>query len=123
MLRTAGPLSHSLTGNQLGEAHWAAAVAGFAQILKGGKYTGGYSYDDVIALARGAKGEDTFGYRAEFINVVRLAGSASALPNRWRLGGDRLRAIPAAAPHQPIRTDLRSGLISPQQHNHRTDPR
>jgi Ca-activated chloride channel family protein len=75
-------LSQSLTGTQLGEAHWAAAVASFAQILKGGKYTGGYSYDDVIALARGAKGEDPFGYRAEFINLVRLAGSASAMPNR-----------------------------------------
>jgi Ca-activated chloride channel family protein len=75
-------LSQSLTGTQLGEAHWAAAVASFAQILKGGKYTGGYSYDDVIALARGAKGEDPFGYRAEFINLVRLAGSAAAMPNR-----------------------------------------
>ena len=62
------------------EIRWATAVAAFGQILKGGKYTGSLSYDDVIAMARGAKGEDEFGYRAEFINLVRLARSASALP-------------------------------------------
>jgi len=64
------------------EARWAAAVAAFGQILKGGKYTGSFSYDDVTALAQGARGDDPFGYRAEFLNLVRLAKSASALPNR-----------------------------------------
>ena len=62
------------------EARWATAVAGFGQILTGGKYTAAYGYDEVIALAQGAKGDDRFGYRAEFINLVRLARSASALP-------------------------------------------
>jgi Ca-activated chloride channel family protein len=62
------------------EARWATAVAAFGQLLKGGKYTGAYGYDDVVALAQGAKGEDRFGYRAEFINLVRLARTASALP-------------------------------------------
>jgi Ca-activated chloride channel family protein len=65
---------------QVREAGWSAAVAAFGQILKGGIYTGSFSYDDVIALARASKGEDEFGYRAEFINLVRLARSASALP-------------------------------------------
>ena len=65
---------------QLREARWATAVAAFGQLLKGGKYTGRFSYEDVIAMARAAKGEDEFGYRAEFINLVRLARSASALP-------------------------------------------
>jgi Ca-activated chloride channel family protein len=64
------------------EATWATAVAAFGQILKGGKYTGDFAYDDVIAMARSAKGDDAFGYRAEFINLVRLAKSASALPQR-----------------------------------------
>jgi len=64
------------------EARWATAVAAFGQILKGGKYTGAFSYDDVIALAKPAKGEDEFGYRAEFLNLVRLARSASALPRK-----------------------------------------
>ncbi len=62
------------------DAKWATAIAAFGQILKGGKYTGGYSYNDVIALAQSAKGNDEFGYRAEFINLVRLARSASASP-------------------------------------------
>ncbi len=61
------------------EAKFAAAVAAFGQLLKGGRYTGNYSYDDVVALAQSAKGDDRFGYRAEFINLVRLAKSAAAL--------------------------------------------
>ena len=74
--------SDDLTGTALQEARWAAAVAGFGQILRGGTYTGNFSYDDVIALARGAKGDDPFGYRAEFLNLVRLAKTASALPKQ-----------------------------------------
>src|SRR5205814_2235637 len=55
------------------EARFAAAGAAFGQLLRGGQYTKSYSYDDVIALAQGAKGADSFGYRAEFINLVRVA--------------------------------------------------
>lgn len=61
------------------EARFAAAVAGFGQLLRGGRYTGDYGYDDVLSLAGSAKGEDRFGYRAEFLNLVRLARSAAAL--------------------------------------------
>ena len=61
------------------ETRFAAAVAGFGQLLRGGRYTGDYGYDDVIALAQGARGEDPFGYRAEFLNLVRLAKSAAAM--------------------------------------------
>jgi Ca-activated chloride channel family protein len=61
------------------EARFATAVAGFGQLLRGGRYTGDYAYDDVIELAQGAKGEDPFGYRAEFVNLVRLAKSAAAM--------------------------------------------
>lgn len=53
------------------------AVAAFAQILKGGKYTGNFTYDDVIALAQAGKGEDPYGYRAEFIQMVRMAKTLS----------------------------------------------
>lgn len=58
---------------------FATAVASFGQMLKGGKYTGGMTYNDVIQMAQQAKGDDEFGYRAEFINLVRLAKSAAAL--------------------------------------------
>jgi Ca-activated chloride channel family protein len=61
------------------EARFAASVAAFGQILRGGRYTGSFGYDDVIALAQGAKGKDEFGYRAEFINLARLAKSAAAM--------------------------------------------
>ncbi len=61
------------------EARFSTAVAAFGQMLKGGQYTGSYNYDDVIALAQSSKGQDEFGYRAEFINLVRLAKSAPAM--------------------------------------------
>jgi len=66
------------------EARFAAAVAGFGQLLRGDSYIQSYSYDDVIALAQAAKGTDPYGYRSEFINLVRnaklTAGSANPQP-------------------------------------------
>ena len=61
------------------EVRFAAAVAGFGQLLRGGRYTGQYGYDDVIAHAQAARGEDPFGYRAEFLGLVRLAKTAAAM--------------------------------------------
>ncbi len=61
------------------EASFAAAVAAFGQILRGGEYTGSYSLDDVIALATANRGLDPYGYRSEFVNLVRLARSARAM--------------------------------------------
>ena len=69
----------SVDAKAAGDLRFAAAVAAFAQQLKGGKYTGDFGYDDILALASGAKGDDPFGYRAELINLVRLAKSAAAL--------------------------------------------
>ena len=60
------------------EARFAAAVAGFGQLLRGGRYTGDYGHDDVLALAQSARGEDRFGYRAEFLTLVRLAKSIAS---------------------------------------------
>lgn len=54
---------------------FAAAVAGFGQILRDGKYTGEFSYPEVLDLARGARGDDPFGYRGEFLQLVNLASS------------------------------------------------
>ena len=55
------------------EVRFATAVAAFGQLLKGGPYLGTFGFDAVIELANGAKGDDPFGYRAEFVNLVRLA--------------------------------------------------
>ena len=64
------------------EAAFATAVAGFAQLLKGGKYTGNYSYDEVIELAQKSRGDDLYGYRTEFVQLVRKAKTASAMQAR-----------------------------------------
>ena len=61
------------------ETRFATSVAAFGQLLRGGKYIESFSYDDIIELAQNAKGKDLFGYRAEFINLVRLAQTAEAL--------------------------------------------
>ncbi len=67
------PHTACLVAGQSHDVAFASAVAAFGQILKGGEHTGDFSYDDVIALAQQGKGSDQFGYRAEFINMVRLA--------------------------------------------------
>ncbi|ACE83777.1 vWA domain-containing protein [Cellvibrio japonicus] len=61
------------------EARFATAVAGFAQLLKGGKYTGDFTYDQVIELAQANKGNDEYGYRTEFVQLVRKAKIAREL--------------------------------------------
>lgn len=55
---------------------FSVAVAGFAQNLKGGKYTNALTYDDIIKLASDSKGDDEYGYRSEFIQLVRIAKNA-----------------------------------------------
>jgi len=59
---------------------FSASVAGFGQLLRGGKYTDTYQYDDVLELARNARGRDAFGYRGEFISLVNLAKSLQTTP-------------------------------------------
>jgi Ca-activated chloride channel homolog len=58
------------------DVRFAVAVAAFGQLLRGDPYLKGFGYDEVIALAASARGEDLFGYRAEFLNLVRLAKTA-----------------------------------------------
>lgn len=69
------PITADLKNEGNEDTKFATAVAGFGQLLKGGKYTGTYSYDDVINMAVQSKGADEYGYRGEFINLVRLAKS------------------------------------------------
>ncbi|WP_136659496.1 VWA domain-containing protein [Nitratireductor sp. XY-223] len=61
------------------DTRFAAAVAAFGQVLRGGRHTGSFDYDDIIALARSGKGDDPYGYRGEFITLVELAKSGQAL--------------------------------------------
>ncbi|HSD37590.1 MAG TPA: VWA domain-containing protein [Rhodocyclaceae bacterium] len=59
------------------EFRFATAVAGYGQLLRGGKYAGQWSYADARALAAGSIGADRFGYRGEFLRLVDLAQALS----------------------------------------------
>jgi Ca-activated chloride channel family protein len=59
------------------EFRFATAVAAFGQQLRGGKHTGEMTYDDIAKIAADARGADAYGYRGEFLRLVRLAQSLS----------------------------------------------
>lgn len=67
---------HSLAENRTelsstsNDFRFAAAVAGFGMMLKNSEHKGKAGYPMLLELARGAKGEDKDGYRAEFIKLV-----------------------------------------------------
>lgn len=52
---------------------FAAAVAGFAQQLRGGKFLEQFSYQQIASLAQASKGDDKRGIRGEFLQLVSLA--------------------------------------------------
>ena len=62
-------------GDASGDTRFAAAIAGFGQLLKNGAYMGDWSYADAIALAEANTGDDRFGYRREAVTLMRLAES------------------------------------------------
>ncbi|SCW97645.1 MULTISPECIES: VWA domain-containing protein [unclassified Pseudomonas] len=65
------------------DLRFSAAVAAFAQQLKGdGRYTGTMSLKDTAQLARSARGDDPFGLRAEFVQLVELAQSLEPAAKR-----------------------------------------
>jgi Ca-activated chloride channel family protein len=57
---------------------FASAVAGFGQLLRGGKYTGDWGYEEALKIARGARGYDPHGYRSEFVSIMELAQTLSS---------------------------------------------
>jgi len=61
------------------DMRFAAAVAAFGQLLRHDPFTGDFSYDEVLQLAEPARGRDPYGYRSEFLNLVRLAKTAKAM--------------------------------------------
>jgi len=61
------------------DMRFAAAVAGVGHLIRHDPYVGAMSYRDLIAIANGARGEDEFGYRAEFVSLLRLAETAESM--------------------------------------------
>ncbi|KFN50916.1 vWA domain-containing protein [Arenimonas composti] len=59
------------------DLRFAAAVAAWADLLRGGGNVGTFRWDDVQALAAGATGRDPGGRRAEFLQLVARTRSLS----------------------------------------------
>ena len=66
--------------NSSNRFRFSASVAAFGQQLRGGKYLEQFSYNDILSLAQGSRDKDLFGYRGEFIKLVKLAQSLSQNP-------------------------------------------
>lgn len=52
---------------------FSVAVAAFGQKLRDTDQTSNYGYDEILKLAQAARGSDPYGYRAEFLSLVRIA--------------------------------------------------
>jgi Ca-activated chloride channel family protein len=52
---------------------FAAAVVAFADVLRGGSHLGTFDLNAIVDLARTARGSDSDGYRAEFVQLVEAA--------------------------------------------------
>lgn len=70
------PISGSETADS--EARFAAAIAGFGQLLRGSNYLGDWDYAQAIDLANANRGADDFGYRTQAVQLMRLAQSLAA---------------------------------------------
>ncbi|HEY9234709.1 MULTISPECIES: vWA domain-containing protein [Phenylobacterium] len=58
-------------------SRWAVSVAGFGQLLKRDpRIDASFGWPQVIDIAQGARGDDPFGLRAEFVQLARTAGEA-----------------------------------------------
>ncbi|CAN5339590.1 hypothetical protein BH11PSE2_BH11PSE2_06540 [soil metagenome] len=61
------------------QTRWAAAVAAYGQKLRGDPYMAAdFGWDNVLALAQSARGEDLTGVRAQFVQLTRSAKDVQA---------------------------------------------
>ena len=64
-------MSHQISEEDpLSHFRWSAAVASFGMLLRNSEFKKDASYDLTIKLAKGAKGLDKNGYRAELIRMM-----------------------------------------------------
>jgi Ca-activated chloride channel family protein len=68
-------LVHGRLQDASDDFRFAAAVAAFAQRLRGATYLNDFAYPDILALARAARGADPQGHRSDFLRLVGLAQS------------------------------------------------
>ncbi|MEE4012082.1 VWA domain-containing protein [Roseibium sp. FZY0029] len=70
------PVMEDTVGIPKSETLFAASIAAFGQKLKGTDYLGDWDFKAIEKLASENKGADPFGYRSEFLTLVRLADVA-----------------------------------------------
>lgn len=61
------------SGHASEDLRFASSVAAFAMLLRDSENMGSVTFDQVIEMARGARGADPEGYRGEFIGLVQAA--------------------------------------------------
>jgi Ca-activated chloride channel family protein len=74
------PVRDRSGGTASEDMRFASAVAAFALLLRDSEHRGQASFEQVLSLARGARGDDPQGYRGEFIGMVEAARSLSVPP-------------------------------------------
>ncbi|MBN9671021.1 vWA domain-containing protein [Roseibium aggregatum] len=67
------PVSANARDIPVSETLFAASVASFGQLLQGSKYLEDWSFEAAEKLGRENMGADRFGYRSEYLTLVRLA--------------------------------------------------
>ena len=66
--------SNILLSRTSDDFRWSASVAAFGMLLRDSEFVKGFSYDNVLQLAQGSRGEDKNGYQSEFMNLVKSMG-------------------------------------------------
>ena len=78
-------LRTSLTSSPSPSFRFASAVAAYADLLRGGTHIENWTWNDVAAAARNASGEDRYGLRREFVELVgqgqRLIAGSNDTPS------------------------------------------
>ena len=62
------------------EFQFAAAVAGFGMLLRESEHKGEWTYDAVEEVAKASLGDDEYGFRKEFVELVAMANSLDSRP-------------------------------------------
>jgi Ca-activated chloride channel family protein len=75
-------LASSLTSRPGESFRFASAVAAYADLLRGGTQFDGWNWNDIAKAARGAEGDDRYGLRREFAELVNQGQRIVANDNR-----------------------------------------
>ncbi|MBZ3692606.1 VWA domain-containing protein [Phyllobacterium calauticae] len=70
--------ANEVSAAESNDVRFSTAVAAFGQKLRGTDSLATYSYADIASLGAGSRGDDAFGYRSEFLSLVRLADALEA---------------------------------------------